>query len=262
MKAFEISDIKSKKHIGILLYYEKEKTFIVELKTGISEWDAPLLFSGFVKKGIYTIPRDISYAWISERVIPSGRQNISDILNRYHMKEYDEIKLLELSEGKCSQDDLYLKKTDVLPDYVLKRKKYNLTDFFLLDGMHALCFFEDETVRKIDLKKLGLPEHITGNRDLLDTCKVGCGGYYLTINDSIDISAAPLYEKSVIIPLSVNDFKTFIRENVCDTSGACEMLNCSRQNLSYLIKQEQIHTVKKDVNGNLFLKGEILRNMW
>ena len=59
------------------------------------------------KKKIYTIPRDISFLWVKERVIPSGRQNIKAILTQHHMETYDEIVILEISEGRCSQDSLY-----------------------------------------------------------------------------------------------------------------------------------------------------------
>ena len=133
MKAYEIADRDNRRPVGVLLYYEKDKTFIVELKNGLNEWTAPLLFAGLVKRGIYTVPRDISFLWVSERVIPAGRQNIDAILTNHHLKEYDEMKLLELSEGKCSQDNLFIRRTDTLPDYVIKRMRKNLVDFVLLE---------------------------------------------------------------------------------------------------------------------------------
>ena len=104
MKAYEITDSERSEDIGVLLYFEKEKTFIAELKDTLDEWTAPLLFAGLVKKGIFTMPRDIALAWVRERVIPPGRQNIDAILSHHHLKEYDEMKLLELSVGKCCED--------------------------------------------------------------------------------------------------------------------------------------------------------------
>ena len=79
MKIFQIIDKETGAVPGTLLYAEKDKVFIVELAETLDEWSTPLLFSGFVKRGIYTVPRDISLAWVRERIIPSGRQNISDI---------------------------------------------------------------------------------------------------------------------------------------------------------------------------------------
>lgn len=37
------------------------------------------------------------------------------------------------------------------------------------------------------------------------------------------------------------------------------MLDCSRQNLAYLISKDVLRPMKKDVKGNLFLKGEVIR---
>ena len=123
MRIYEIWDGENDLSVGILQYFEKERTYIIELQDYLDEWTAPLLFSSFVRRGIYTMPRQESYLWVKERVIPSGRQNIAAILTNHKMAEYDEMKMLEISKGKCSQDSLYIKKTDVLPAYVLERQK-------------------------------------------------------------------------------------------------------------------------------------------
>jgi hypothetical protein len=44
---------ETEENVGVLLYYEQGKDFIIELKGTLDEWTAPLLFSGFVKSGIY-----------------------------------------------------------------------------------------------------------------------------------------------------------------------------------------------------------------
>ena len=86
------------------------------------------------------MPRDISFMWVRERVIPSGRQNIKDILNNHRMKSYDEMRFLEISEGRCSQDSLYIRPINALPSYVIERKKRNLIDCTTLDNNVLLCF--------------------------------------------------------------------------------------------------------------------------
>ena len=115
MKNYEIYDYENKLHIGILLYYEKSKTFIIELSEDLDEWTAPLLFSGYVKQRKYTIPRDISLLWVRERIVPNTRQNIDSILNTHHLKEYDEMKILEIANGKCAQDSLMIRNIVELP---------------------------------------------------------------------------------------------------------------------------------------------------
>lgn len=265
MKIFEIIDEDNNSVIGTLLYYEKEKDFFIELIDGIDEWTAPLLLSFFVKRGIYTIPRDISNLWVKERIIPSGRQNIGSILTTHKLKAYDEMKFLELSEGRCSQDSLYIKKIDSLPEYVQKRNLQNLSDCVVLEDNTILCFFNDNTVRKIDLAKLetidGL-DKILQNKKLFESCKVATGGYAATFNNSIDIPSHILYSSGKQIPLEYKDFITFAKRNILDTTNACNELECSRQNISYMLKKKQLTPVKENVKGNLYLKGEVLKNKW
>ena len=60
MKIFEIIDEDKEKTVGALLYFEKERTCIVELQEYLDEWSAPFLFASYVKNKVYTIPRDVS----------------------------------------------------------------------------------------------------------------------------------------------------------------------------------------------------------
>ena len=110
MKIYAIYDKETARNsaLGYLFYYEKANEYIIELNDWLDEWEAPILFQGLVKKGIYTVPRDVSLLWVRERVIPSGRQNIGSILKNARLKEYNEMALLALSKGKCSQDSCYI----------------------------------------------------------------------------------------------------------------------------------------------------------
>lgn len=265
MKIFEIIDEENKISVGVLLYYEKEGTYIIELQDYLDEWNAPLLFTGYVKKQIYTIPRDISKLWVMERVIPSGRQNIGDILNCHKLKEYDELKFLEISKGRCCQDEMYIRNLDELPEYVARRKRRNLIDIVLLGGNKLLCFFANDTVKKVDLTKLAHIDDldkILCNEDLYNSGKVGTGGYFVTFNDSIDIPAWELYQAGTNIDLTLDDFMAFSRKNILDTTDTSKILECSRQNISYMVKQNQLTPVREDVKGNLYLKGDVLKNKW
>ena len=265
MKIYRIIDQETGLSPGTLLHAEKDKDFIIELAENLDEWDAPLLFSGFVKKGIYTIPRDISLAWVKERIIPSGRQNISDILAHRNMKEYDEMRLLEASEGKCSQDSLMLKKEENLPDYVQERQRNNLSGLFPSGESGLVCFFADGAAKKVELKDLQGVEGISKilkNRDLFESAKVGAFGSFATFNDSIDIPAEVLYQNGEVLPLTKEDFIAFAKGNLLDTTEACELLGCSRQNLAYLVSQGRLAPVKEGPTGNLYLKEDLLATRW
>ncbi len=265
MKLFEIIDENEKKSIGVLIYYERAKEFIVELDDSLDEWTAPLLFSNLVKQQVYTMPRHISAMWVKGRIIPSNRQNIRGILKFHKMVSYDEMRLLELSGGKCSQDSLYIRKINELPDYVLKRENKKLSECIACDSHRLLCFFRDESIRIVDLNDLKDMEDVSKvlmNHQLYKSCKVGTGGYCVTFNDSIDIAASVLYESGEKVPLRKEDFMSFTHSNLLDTSESCEMLECSRQNIAYMIAQKQLKPVKESVKGNLFLKGDVVKNTW
>ena len=57
MKIFKIIDEENDLLSGVLLYYEKSRTAIIELPEYLDEWNAPVLFTGYIKKKKYTIPR-------------------------------------------------------------------------------------------------------------------------------------------------------------------------------------------------------------
>ncbi len=261
MKTFEIYDLEKELSIGNLLYYEKHKIFLIELAEYLDEWTAPLLFTAFVKRDIYTIPRDVSLMWVRERIIPVGRQNLGAILKNHRMKEYDEMRLLELSKGICSQDSLMIRPISEPLEYVKERNKHNLIDCTALPDKNILCFFKDGTTKKIALDDISgerdIPK-VLANRQLYESCTLGTDGYYITFNDSIDIPAWLLYEKGRTIPIGYEDFLTFAKRNIVDTSESCEILSCTRQNLAYLVKQNQLTPVKENVKGNLYLKKDII----
>ena len=122
MKILHIMDEESESLVGVLFYEEKEKNCHIELPEYLDEWTAPLLFTGYIKQKIYSIPQDISLLWVEERVIPSGRQNLQSILEHHRIDGYDEIKFLEIPEGRCSQDSLYIKESNEVPDFVKGRQ--------------------------------------------------------------------------------------------------------------------------------------------
>lgn len=261
MKIYEILDSELNTAVGILLYYEKDDAFIIELQDDLTEWTAPLLFADHVKNGIFTVMREESRLWVRERIIPSGRQNIKDILDTHHLEKYEEIRFLEISRGKCSQDSMYLNKTDILPEYVLSRQLRNLLDVVPLSGHRLLCLFRDHKVKTVSLHDLNIPK-ISANEALFESCCISPGGYSASFNNSIDLPAAMLYEAGSELPLSVDDFKDVIKKNVLSTAESCSLLECSRQNIAYMVSQQQLIPLKKDDTGSLYLKGELLRTRW
>ena len=125
MKIFAIRDesTEEKKTLGYLLYYEYEKRFYIELPDDADPWDTPLILSSFVKKGETSINSYWSKLWVQQRIVPTDRQNLGQILKDNKLKEYDEYQLLLLGNGRCAQDDYYLEPIEdaALPAQIKKR---------------------------------------------------------------------------------------------------------------------------------------------
>lgn len=267
MKTYAIYDeqLERAEPIGYLFYYEKAQSFIIELAADLDEWQAPLLFQGLVRKGIYTIPKDIALMWVQERIIPSGRQNIGEILKTHKLKEYSEMAMLSLSKGRSSQDDCYVKeiREDEVPESIKNRWSGNVVECFPTERGDMVCMFCDNTARLICLDKLAdkYPEiaHVIRYRELLESMQVGVGGYSISFNESIEIAALDLVKIGTLLPLQASDFYGFVQKNVLDTTNACLMIECSRQNLSYLVKEKRLTPIIQGTKENLYTKGEISR---
>lgn len=267
MKNFAIYDeqLERKDPIGYLFYYEKAQSFIIELCSDIDEWEAPLLFQGLVKNNIYTIPSDISFMWVQERIIPSGRQNIGEILKTHKLKAYSEIAFLSLSKGRSSQDGCYIKELseEEVPQEIKSRRLGNVVECFATGDNGVVCLFEDNTARKVSLEKL-LDKYkdvayVLKRRELLESVQVGVGGYSITFNESIEIASKDLRAIGELLPLTAGDFYGFIQRNVVDTTNACIMIDCSRQNLSYLVRESRLSPIIRGTKENLYTKGELAR---
>ena len=268
MKSYAIYDEDlDKRLIGYLFYYEKSQSFIIELSEELDEWEAPLLFQKLIREKKYTVPRDISLMWVQERVIPSGRQNIGSILKHHKLREYSEMAFLRLSRGRCSQDSCYIKEMEKedIPDYIKDRMKKNIWDCFPTEDNQLVCLFHDDVVKKVELlhllKQYKELSHVIKSRKLLESAKIGVGGYSVVFDDSIEIQVSDLRAIGQRIPLSSGDFYNFARRNILDTTETCDMLQCSRQNMSYLVKEKKITPIICGTKENLYLKGEVEKVM-
>jgi len=278
MKAYEIANGSRKRPVGVLLHYPKQDEYVIELDGSLDEWSAPLLFAELTKQGTFTIPRDLSRTWVESRVVPPDRQNIGDILSNHRLESYDAMRLLELANGRCSQDNLHIRRIHALPDYAAERASRNLVECTPCKDDSLLCFFADETVRKVDFRRLREEsegetkgtiaarlsvaiEKILRNRTLFESASITAGGYAATFGDVIDISARVLYQSGIAVPLSLSDFRQFVKKSTVDTSESCAILECSRQNLAYL-QSKHLGPIRENVKGSLYLRGDVLQSRW
>lgn len=270
MKIFAIRDeaAEKQKDLAYLLYYEHEKRFYIELPQGADPWESPLLLDSFVKRNETTVNSYWSKLWVQQRIIPTDRQNIGEILRDNQLEEYDEYELLMLAMGRCAQDDYYLVPIDEkdLPEEIRKRFATRIEDVLPLEDYCLLVFFRDGTIRKCDLKKyfektknfhvlLKKPEYF-------EHVQMQTGGYGVAWDVNISIPDSVLYRMGKIVPLTAADFRNFVLYRVVNATEAAELLGCSRQNIIDLTKRGKLHPLKTSDKNTLYLKSEILKRNW
>lgn len=96
---------------GILTYEIDRGTLEVDLSPHVGPNDVPLTFAPFVARGERHIDNHWTLVWVKERVVPPSRQNLGEVLRAHGMADYDPVALLLAHDGRCCQDDFYLRET-------------------------------------------------------------------------------------------------------------------------------------------------------
>lgn len=270
MKIFAIRDESAEiqKDLAYLLYYELEKRFYIELPEEADPWELPLLLDSFMRQNETTVNSYWSKIWVQQRIIPTDRQNIGEILRDNHLEEYDEYELLMLAMGRCAQDDYYLVPIDEkdLPEEIVKRFATRIEDVLPLEDYGLLVFFRDGMIKKCDLKKhfektqafhilLKKPEYF-------EYVQMQTGGYGVSWDVNMAVSDSMLYRIGKKVPLTAADFRNFVTHRVINAAEAAEILGCSRQNIIDLTKRGKLHPLKTSDKNTLYLKSEILKRNW
>ena len=81
MKIFAIRDEEQSMAIdlGYLIYYEKAKSFYIELPENADPWETPLLLFLLREAREYTVNAYWSKLWVQQRIVPQDRQNLGQI---------------------------------------------------------------------------------------------------------------------------------------------------------------------------------------
>lgn len=247
---------------------EKEKRFYIELPEDVDQWEAPLLLSSFLKRGEKTVNSYWSLMWVRQRIVPSDRQNLGQVLKENGLREYDEFSLIMAGKGRCAQDDYFLdeiSEVDLLRKFSERYEK-RVEDVVPLKKECLLVFFRNGKVKKVSARKIvGANPFFTAilNQDtLFDKVMIQPGGYGVYWNDRAIIADSELYLHGDDINLSLEDFCDFVSNSVINTAEAMELLSCSRQNMNDLVKRGKLSPIKREQKDTLFLKSEIVQRNW
>ena len=266
MKIFAIQNEKDlpKRDLAYLFYYEREKEFYIELPEDADPWDTPLILSSFASKGKWTVDSKWSHEWVRQRIIPYERQNIGRVLKDNKLKEYDEFALLMKGNGRCAQDDCFIKETefDRLPHDIQERLNGGVTDTLPLDGTKMLVFFGNDEVKEYDFTGY-FSEHkrfdvLLKHPDLFVNVKVLPGGRGLSWDCNLELLLYEFLDAGEKLPLRLEFFTEYLKRNTVNTAEAQELLHCSRQYISEMVKAGKLAPVKSSDKSTLFLKRDIL----
>lgn len=270
MKAFAIRDEEeaTRKDLAHLFYYEKDKKFYIELPDTADYWETPLLLSSFLKRGKKTIDSYWSRIWVQQRIVPTDRQNLGQILKANGLEEYDEFKLLMLAKGRCAQDSFYLEKVEEekIQELYKGRMRKRVSIAIPLAGNCLLVCFNSGEVKKCDVGAL-VGEHrlfrrVLKNQELFDKVSVQTGGYGICWGEQLMLSNDELYAGGVNVPVDADGLLAVIKRQVVNSVEAAEILGCSRQYVNELTAKGKLMPIKSDAKTTLYLRSEVLRKSW
>lgn len=92
--------------------FSEERGFEIEIVLDASVDDVPAFFAPFIERRERKIPAELSLRWVRERIPPSGRQNLGEIMSAHSLNEYSELALLRSCRGESSQDDFIVEEID------------------------------------------------------------------------------------------------------------------------------------------------------
>ncbi len=267
MVVFEIHDKAAQGLLlGYLFYYERSKRFFSEILGEMDEWSAPFIFSGHIKKGIYSIDSIWSMKFVRQRIIPPDRQNLGSILRENGLKEYDEWKLLQLSEGRCAQDELYLRRIsdrDILPE-IKKRLEKKVLDVMVLKQHKLLVFLKNGESRIVNVPKMcsdnPLFWNVLRDEEIFRNVRVSPGGNGVEWGEERFLSAESIRQHGKLSGLCFDDITGFIQDRLCDPAETTELLHCSRQYVKQLVDKERLTPIREDAHANLYLKSVLERD--
>ena len=269
MKIYKIMDeYAGTAPIAYLCYYDRSRSFAIEISPDVAEHELPIFFAGFASKGIMSIDQEWSKRWVKERVVPEDRQNLGSILKDNGIKDYDLIKLLVKAGGRSSQDDCAIVKADPadMPLWFSERQNRKVAMVFSLSGRRVLVSFRDGTSRIVGLDKRIREDRtfktLETNKEMLESVSVQPGGNGICWSDWLYISAWDLYKEDRSIDISTDEIRSMIERESVDTNAVCKELSCTRQYADKLVRDGKLIPIKGDGKTRLYFRSDVDRLKW
>ena len=265
MKRFVLRDAANEEAglLAILECYERDGSFHFELPPHIDPWDLPFILHEFAQRKRSTIDARWSLKWVQSRLVPADRQNLGEVLRTNGLETYDELRLLELTGGRCAQDDCYLVPLGrgQEPAWYRERVSMRLADVYALEGFRLLASFKDGRLALCDMTSM-LSDERSFARVLSDEAVFGratmqAGGHGVRWGEALLVSSDRLREAGCPLGLASSDIAALSRQSTLDAAEVAQLLGCSRQNVSDLVRRGRLVPVKTSARGPLFLRADV-----
>ena len=267
MKIFAIrnADIDKKKDLAYFFFSEKNRECCIEILQNADEWELPFVLDSYARRKHLTLGMSETLRFISQRIVPSDRQNIGMILKDNGLETYDEVSLFLLSEGRCAQDHCFLQKiTETeLPETIKERYKRRIVSAVPVASDQYLIAFMDGTVISFDLKKqvkvFPFLQRILTYAEKLQDLEIKGLGTEVACNQIGSISSDYLYEEGVKLSYALDDMIRLTNASMVTTQTMTELLGCSRQNINDMVKRGRISPMNTDTREQFFLRTELYK---
>ena len=248
--------------LAYLFYYPRKKSCYIEIPYDITEWELPCVLDHFVRQGVYTVDSRWTLEFIRGRIVPPDRQNLGLILREAGLKEYDEFALFKISDGRCAQDDCYIREITEsdIPEEISVRRRHSITTATRY-GTDILCTLGNGNVVIIDLQRVcadsSWPERIWAYVQRLTDCTIDCGGNGILIGGDTFVTAQYIYEHGVRLPVRAELLRKYAFANILTTSDVTKELGCSRQNLDDMNRRGVLRPECVRATTKLYYSGDM-----
>ena len=265
MRLFALKDANDPQGsvLAVLACYESGRHYFLDMPAETDPWTVPFILSSFAQRGQWRIGPDWSRRWVESRLVPRSRQNLGEILKENGLKDYDTLRLLEMTGGRNSQDDCYLEplKPSDVPTWFAEREIGRVEEAVALGGHRLLVAFRTDEMRIFDAHELVRFDanlaRVIADDNAFACVETAPGGRGIQWGSSLFIGDDALRTIGQAIPLAWTDFKQIAPALLVDTAQAEQMLGCTRQNINALMKRGALSSAKTSGKATLFLRSDI-----
>ena len=249
--------------LAVLSCYESGREYYLDMPEGTDPWTVPFVLSSFASRGQWRIGPEWSKRWVESRLVPRSRQNLGEVLRENGLTEYDSLRLLEMTEGRNSQDDCYLEplRPGDAPTWFLAREADRVAEVVALEGFRLLVAFRSGEVRVCTASDLeqcseGL-ERVLSDEMAFAHVEVAAGGRGARWGSMLYIGDDVLRAAGQPIPLTWADLRRIAPALLVDAAEAARELDCTRQNINALMKRGALSAAKSSDKATLFMRSDI-----